>query len=268
MSELTFDLQSVKYKGKVYKRCTLKLEEERKEAKILVTKNHIIPSDRQVLFLNKQVPLLSITYDASTTVELRGRSLLLNNDILIEMPEPREASKISELLSRPRKEAEGKSREALFKAEKAIRSFLETREVALGFLSSLRINPRRTMLDLSSVLEEKQIGDPVDEMTKLCSERLTEHSDELSTVLSEVEVVAGKDQANRLYAVTYFIGKLQDAYFEGKDPKRLEVLKSFGLELGFNDTLFEGLAKKTPNDGLLDLFRNTRLIDVFQPLTA
>ncbi len=65
----------------------------------------------------------------------------------------------------------------------------------------------------------------------------------------------------------YFIGKLQDVIFEGRDPKKLEVLKDFALELGFNETLIEGLERKNADDDLLNLFRNIRLIYLAQPVS-
>jgi hypothetical protein len=261
MSEATFELQLVKYQNKVHKRCILSVNEERKEAKILETKNHIFFTNRQVYFLNKQVPLLTITSDASTTVDLQGKLVTVNTDILLEARDQEEASKIAELFFRPRKEAEFKSRQMLLGVEGSIRGFLKIREEALCFLANLRRNPRKIMLELSSTLGEGLTGDPVEAMTRLYSERLAKSWEDLISSLSGIEMQVGKDRTNRLYAVTYFIGKLQDAFFEGKDPMKLDMLKGFGLELGFDETIFVRLSQKNASDGLLDLFRNIRLID-------
>ena len=184
MTEAAFDLQSVKYQGRVHKKCTLYVNDERKEAKILATKNRIFFLNRQLYFLNRPVSLLSITYDASTTVDVQGRVLTVNKDILMETSEQGESTKIADLIRQPRKEAEVKSRQALLHAEEAIRGFLGIREEALAFLSNLRTNPRKTMLELSSSFEEKQVDDPINAMTKLYSERLAKSMDESQFQLS------------------------------------------------------------------------------------
>lgn len=269
--ESTFSLRSVKYKEKVYKSCTLFVNEDLKEVRILSTKNPVFFLNRQVLLLNKQVPLLTMPYDESTTVEIRQGWLRVNNSILLEAREKGDAPRIAELISRPRKEAELKSkRELLAHAEGSMRSFLELREEALGFLYRLRASPRETMLELSSKLGDgEQINDPVETITRSYSEKVAKSSENLNSTLSGIEAQVGKDEANRLYAAIYFIGKLQDALFEDGDPqkmkKNLEALKDFGLELGFKETLFEELDKKSAGAGLLDLFRNTRLMDLSEP---
>lgn len=261
--ESTFNLRSVKYKGEVYKTCTLFVNEDGKEVRILSTKNPAFFLNRQLLFLNKQVPLLTMTYDESTTVEVRQGWLRVNSSILLEARDKGDAPKIAELISRPRREAELKSKqEVLAHAEESMRNFLAMREEALGFLYHLRASPRETMLELSSKLGDQQTDDPEETMTKSYSEKIAKSSDDLNSTLSGVETQVGMDQANRLYAAVYFIGRLQDALFEGGDPKKIEALKGFGLELGFKETLFEELEKKSAGDGLLDLFRNTRLVDL------
>ena len=217
--------------------------------------------------MNRPVSLLSITYDASTTVDVQGRLLTVNKDILMEASEQGESTRIADLMLQPRKEAEVNSRQLLLHGEEAIRGFLEIREEALAFLSNLQTNPRKTMLELSTRLAEEQVNDPIDAMTKRYFERLAKSMDDLNSAISEVETQVGKDQASRLYAVLYFIGKLQDVIFEGRDPKKLEVLKDFALELGFNETLIEGLERKNADDDLLNLFRNIRLIYLAQPVS-
>ncbi len=173
MSEAAFDLQSVKYQGKVHKRCTLYVNDERREARVLATKNRIFFLNRQLSFLNQPVPLLSITYDASTTVDVQGRALTVNKDILMEASKQEESTKIADLMLQPKKEAEVKSRQSMLRAEEGIRGFLEGREEALSFLSNLRTNPRKTTLELYPLLGAKPVDDPIDEMMKRYSERLS-----------------------------------------------------------------------------------------------
>ncbi len=79
-----------------------------------------------------------------------------------------------------------------------------------------------------------------------------------------METQVGKDQARKLYALLYFAGKLQDVIYEGRDSKKLKALKDFGLELGFNETFFEGLERKNTDVGLLNVLRNVRLIELVQ----
>ncbi len=180
MSEAVFDLQSVKYQGRIHKKCTLYVNDERSEAKILATKNRIFFMNRQLYFLNRPVSLLSFTYDASTTVDVQGRLLTVNKDILMEASEQGESTRIADLMLQPRKEAEVNSRQLLLHGEEAIRSFLEIREEALAFLSNLQTNPRKTMLELSTRLAEEQVNDPIDAMTKLYFERLAKSMDDLN----------------------------------------------------------------------------------------
>ncbi|HYB04037.1 MAG TPA: hypothetical protein VED17_06225, partial [Nitrososphaerales archaeon] len=236
----------------------------RREVRILATKNRIFFLNRSLYFLNQPVPLLSITYDASTTVDVQGRVLTVNKDILMEVSKQGESTKIADLMLQPKKEAEVKSRQLMLHAEDSIRGFLEVREEAFSFLSNLRTNPRKTTLELFSLLGAKQIDDPIDEMTKLYSERLSKSMVNLDLALSEVESQVGKGQTRKLYALLYFAGKLQDVIFEGRDPKKMKVLKDFGLELGFNETFFESLEGKNTDAGLLNVLRNVRLIDLAQ----
>jgi hypothetical protein len=264
MSEAAFDLQSVKYQGRVHKKCTLYVNDERKEARILATKNRIFFLSRQLYFLNRPVPLLSIKYDASTTVDVQGRTLTVNKDILMEASKQGESTKIADLMLQPRKEAEVKSRQLMLHAEEGIRGFLDVRQEAFSFLTNLRRNPRKTTLELFPLLGAKQVDDPIDEMMKLYSQRLSKSMVDLDLALSGVESQVGKDQARKLYAILYFVGKLQDAIYEGRDPKKLQALKDFGLELGFIETFFEGLEGKNTDVGMLNVLPNLRLIDLAQ----
>jgi len=266
--ESTFNLRSVKHKGEVYKSCVLYVNGDIKEARIQSTQNRVFFLNRQLLFLNKQVPLLTMTFDESTNVEVRESWLRVNSSTLLEAQEKGDATKIAELISGPRREAEWKAKqEMLAHAEDSMHNFLEVREEALGFLYKFRASPRETMLGLSSKFGQQQlVDDPAESMIRSYSEKLAKSSDNVNSLLTGVETQVGKDQANRLYAVIYFIGKLQDAFFEeGDTKKRIELLKSFGLELGFKETLFEEVEKKDGGDGLLDLFRNTRFVDLSEP---
>ncbi len=262
MTEATFNVQSVKYQGKLYKGCRLYVNDEKNELRIVATKNRIFFLNRQIFFVNKPIPLLSKTYDVTTKVDAQGKTLKLDGDIILDARNLVDSKKISDLVSRPKKEADEKAKLALLHAEDPIRSFLATREEALGFLFDLRANPRKVMLNLSSEFANKQIEDPVDAKTKLYSQRLSKSMDALNLSLLEVETQSGKDQANKLYAIIYFVGELQEALFEGRYPAKLEMLKAFALELGFNESEFEVLAKKHIDDEVLELFRNTPLINI------
>lgn len=260
VTETTFALRSLKYRGKAHKGCTLYLNDELKDVKILAKKNRIFFLNRQLYFLNKPISVVAFTYDASTTVDLQGRQLTVNKDIAMEAPGRGESSKIAELISQPRREAEAKSREMLLKAEDQVRDFLQTRHEALEFLSDLRRNPRKTLFDLSLGFATTPGIDPIDATTKMYAERLSKSTEGISSSLAEVE----SDRAQRLYAVLYFIGKLQDVFFEGRDPKKLQILKEFGFELGFHEELLEDLDGKSAEIGVLNLFRNVQLIDLAQ----
>jgi hypothetical protein len=246
----------------VHKGCTLYVNDERREASVQARKNRVFFLNRQLYFLNKPISLLSMTYDASTIVEVQGRRLTINNDILMEARGQRESSRIASLIAQPRHEAEVHSRQALHHAEETIRNFLEIREEALAFLSNLRANPRKTMLELSGTFVGKNPADPVGEMLALYTTRLAKSMEEVQAAVSDVETKGGKDQADRLYSTLYLIGKLQDLFFQGKDPKKLEILKAFARELGFNDALLDEVAKKSETERVVDLFRNIHLIEL------
>jgi hypothetical protein len=263
MGELTFDLQSVKYQGKVYRGCTLYLNDDRKEARILARKNRIFFLNRQVYFLNRPISLLSITYDASTIIDVSGRSLTVNKDILMETSEQQESSKIADLISQPRMEVEVKTRQMLIQTEDMIRDFFETRQQALNFLLSVRQQPRKTMFGLLIEFAENPVEDPIGMRVRMYSDSLAKSMDDLKARLSEAESLVGKDRVERLCAIMYFISDLQDVFFDGKDPKRMGILKEFGLEIGFDETFFEELEKRSsPGDGFLDLFHNVRFVDL------
>jgi hypothetical protein len=98
---------------------------------------------------------------------------------------------------------------------------------------------------------------------RMYSDSLAKSMDDLKARLSEAESLVGKDRVERLCAIMYFIGDLQDVFFDGKDPKRMGILKEFGLEIGFDETFFEELEKRSsPGDGFLDLFHNVRFVDL------
>jgi len=262
MVEVTFNIQSVKYQGKSYKGCRLYVNDNPNELRITATKNRIFFLNRQIFFVNKSVPLLSRAYDATSKIDVQEKVFTFNGDIVLGVQSPGDCLKITALIGRPKKEADERVRQVLLHAEDPVRSFLATREEALGFLFDLRANPRKVMLNLSSEFAYKQVEDPVEVKTKLYLEKLSKTMDALNRSLSDVETQAGKDQANKLYAITYFVGKLQEALFQGRDPARMEQLRKFALELGFNDAEFEVLAKKNIDDEAIELFRNTPLINI------
>lgn len=154
--------------------------------------------------------------------------LLRVAELSITLESPSIAAQVALTLERPARERE--AMRLLSEVESSVGGFLETREEATSFLSRLKADPRSAMLSVASLWTTPDT-EPLDAVYSNYSARLAETLEKVTSSLSGAETGLGTPVTERLYALTYTIGAVQDALLEGDSDMadELAALKEFGI---------------------------------------
>jgi hypothetical protein len=150
------------------------------------------------------------------------------SELSITLESPDLAGEVAELLRRPGKQKEEVT--LLNEAESSVGVFLEARGEAMGLLSLMKVDPRRAMVSVESTWTADD-AEPVDAVYSAYSARLAESLEKMTTFLNEAEKNLGSGVTNRLYALAYTIGAVQNTLFEA-DPdltQELAALQELGV---------------------------------------
>ncbi len=181
--------------------------------------------------------------DPDAELEADGAALKIS-DLSITLESPAVAMEIVELLGRPETNSEGLGQ--LARAESAVTGFLKTREEAMRFFAWAKVSPREALLSKESELPFDTTKDPLDVVYSSYSTRLSESLDRMNLSLGEAETLLGPKAVERLYALAYTIGQVQNSLFEGQPDLAKEVgcLAELGVVATAQDLRDEKLAEE------------------------
>jgi hypothetical protein len=133
----------------------------------------------------------------------------------------------------------------LAEAESAVSKFLETREDAVKFLIRMTVNPRDALFSAGSMWMD-EAREPFDDVCAGYSAGLAQSLEKMMSSLATVEGKLGPCTTNRLYALAYTVGAVQNALL-GNDPdlvQELSALKQMGISTTAQDLRAEGLTER------------------------
>jgi hypothetical protein len=171
--------------------------------------------------------------------------LLRVSELSVTMESPEVAGEVADLLRRPARELE--AARLLSNAEASVGRFLDSREEALDLLSRIEVDPRNALfgLDLTGSAAD---AEPLDAFYSIYLARVAESFESMKSSLAEGEKGLAPGTVDRLYAITYTIGAVQDALFKGDSDLAQEVAAL--LELGIATTA-QDLRTERPSSQLL-----------------
>jgi hypothetical protein len=169
--------------------------------------------------------------------------ILRVSELSITLESPDIAGEVADLLRRPTKEQDAAS--PLSEAESSVSRFLDAREEALDALSRIRVDPRAGLFDLQSVWTTDDT-EPLDAVYSHYSVRLAESLEKMKSSIAGREETLGPAIANRLYAIAYAIGMVQDALFDGNSDlaQGLAALQELGIATTAQDLLMPKLTER------------------------
>lgn len=211
---LEFKLKSIKYSSKEFGEGLIRINEVNKEVEVLYRKTR--------LFRGNWETITKFTYDAQSTASISG-TMVTMNDLCVEAAGIQDSQTISDLINKPRYEREAVLRatqkrveEVLQQVEEPIRRFLTLRTKTLDFLSNLKTAPRQALLQSSSILSE-DTEDPIDEILQIYSVELQRALEEIQAVLDGVGNGIDRALMDKIYALVYGMGIIQNGVFEGDE---------------------------------------------------
>ena len=169
--------------------------------------------------------------------------LLRVSELSVTLESPSIAVEVSELLSRPARESEAVR--LLSEAESTVSGFLGTREEALNLLSRLKVDPRGALLGAESMWTAEGT-EPLDAVYSNYSIRLGESLQKMTSFLEGSEKSVGPAVTDRLYALAYTLGEVQNALFEGDSDlvQELAALLELGIATTAQDLRMEKAAER------------------------
>jgi hypothetical protein len=173
--------------------------------------------------------------------------LLRVSELSVTLESPAIAGEVADLLRQPARELE--TVRLVSEAEASVGGFLDSREEALNLISRIKVDPRRTLFEVGPV-SAAAAADPLEAFYSSYSKRVEESLDKMKSSLAEGENVLGPAATERLYAVAYTIGAVQDAIFGGDSDLAQEAAAL--QELGIATTA-QGIRTEQPLSRLLAL---------------
>jgi hypothetical protein len=178
---------------------------------------------------NKSTEAVVARFNLEPNVDvLVDGSLLKVSELSITLESPGVAAKVADLLRRPARERDAVR--LISDAESSVSGFLEVREEAVSVLSRIRVDPRGALFELQSMWTTDDT-EPLDAVYSRYSTLLAESLEKMKASLAAGEKVLGSEVTDRLYALAYTIGAVQDALFEGDSDlgQELAALRELGI---------------------------------------
>lgn len=164
--------------------------------------------------------------EPNTEVLVDG-ALLRVSGLAVTLESPAAAKGVADLLGRPGRELEAERLVA--EGEALVTGFLQAREDALDLISRVKVDPRGALLALDSA----STGDAesLDVVYSRRSSRVAESLEKMRASLAREEKGSGSSATDRLFAMAYAVGAVQDALFEGDSDLVQEVaaLQELGI---------------------------------------
>jgi|GEM_PF-6145152 len=164
--------------------------------------------------------------EPNADVQVDG-ALLRVSELSVTLESPGAAGEVADLLRRPARELEAVK--LVTDAEASVSGFLEAREEALNLLSRIKVDPRGALFAVDST-SAADVADPLDAVYSTLSSRLAESLEKTKSFLAGGEKSLGS-ATDRLCAIAYTVGAVQNALFEGDSDlaQELDALQELGI---------------------------------------
>jgi hypothetical protein len=220
----TYRLVSATYQDKAYPEGVLRVNEAGSEIELTKWTGKDRRTGAVVARFNLE-PNVDVLVDGA---------LLKVSGLSITLESPGVAGEVADLLRRPTREREAVM--LVSEAESSVSGFLEVREEALNVLSRIRVDPRGALFEVQSMWTNDDT-EPLDAVYSKYSTLLAESLEKMTSSLAGGEKVLGSGVTNRLFALAYTIGAVQNALFEGDSDLVQEIasLHELGIETTAQD---------------------------------
>ena len=175
-----------------------------------------------------QATLTRFPVDPTAEFLLDG-PLLRFSELSVTLESPSVAAEIAEILRRPSRERE--AARLLSEAERALLECVGTREEAMAFLAKMKVDPREALIDAESLWAVGDTKEPLEAVYSSYSGRLAVSLEKTTSSFAASETKLGPAVVDRLYALAYALGAVQDALFEGDSDmvEELSALREMGV---------------------------------------
>jgi hypothetical protein len=214
----TYRLLSATYQDKAYPEGVLRVNEAGSEVEL-----------RKWTGKDRRTGTVVARFNLEPNVEVQVDGPILRvSGLSITLESPGAAAEVADLLKRPAREREGVR--LVSDVESSVSGFLEAREEALSLLSRIRADPRGALFEVRSMWTADDT-EPLDAVYSKYSMLLAETFKKMTSSLAGGEAALGSGVTNRLYALAYTIGAVQNALFEGGSDLAQEVaaLQELGI---------------------------------------
>ncbi len=226
----TYKLMSAAYRDKNYSEGLLLFDSAKRELELRQV--------RRIRRKNVETVIARFRVEPAAQVGVNG-AVLKVSELSVTLESPSAAGEIAELLKRP--EEESKRAKDLSEAESSVDRFLEERETMLSFFSHVRSDPRGALFGARTMWPADDSRKPMDAIYSAHSERLAESLKEMKAALAAAEPSLGLGIVDRLYALAYTVGAVQDALFAGGSDlaQELSALQELGISTTAQDLRLE-----------------------------
>jgi len=180
--------------------------------------------------------------EPTTEIAVDGATIRVA-DLSVTLESASVAMEVSDILRRPARIQ--RALKHLAEAESTVGAFLEARDEAVNTLTRMKTDPRRTILTVESLWTSED-REPLDAIHAALSARVGESLDKMIAELAAAEKDLGPRVADRLYAVAYTVGQVQDDLFSEARSMAddLGALQELGIETSAADLRAENLAQR------------------------
>lgn len=223
----TYRLLSATFRDQTYPEGILWIDESRAEIEL----RQLIGKKRK-----QEVVVARFKVEANASV-VADATVVRVSELSINLESPETAAKVADILQRPAKERE--AQKLLSDTESIMAGFLETREEAMTLLSRIKTDPRGALVSVQSMWTAGD-KDPAEAVYSAYSSKVAESLDKTKTAISTAEKTVGPVVAERLYALAYTVGAVQDALFRGGSlAPEVAALQELGVATTAQDLRME-----------------------------
>ncbi|MDA4115996.1 MAG: hypothetical protein OK442_05530 [Thaumarchaeota archaeon] len=179
----------------------------------------------------KRPDIVIARFHLEPNTDVRVDGAVLNvSELSVTLESPAAAGEVADLLRRPARELE--AARLVTEVEASVGVFLETREEALNLLSRIKVDPRGALF-ASAARSTDSNAEPLDSVYSTYSARLAESLQKMKASLAGGEKGLGVGATDMMYAITYAIGQVQNALFEGDSDlvQELAALRELGIAM-------------------------------------
>lgn len=180
--------------------------------------------------------------EPNAEVKVEGAAMKIS-DLSITLESAANALEVEDLLKRPARVQN--ALKALATAEWSVGEFLEARDDVIGILLRLKTEPRKALLSVESLWTTDD-ATPVEAVQLALSKRVAESLDKMTAALAPMDVALGPRVVERLYAVAYAVGTVQNDLLSDDSVLAKDVvsLKELGVETTLGDLHMEGVGRR------------------------